>query len=447
MSTTSSRVRLTPRLKLIIAFVYVFLLGVSAGVLHLFPSSFFELGLKGWHEANPLFGMPWYYREVDRQARLSTSESAHVSPGLNLVSRIAADHKLVVEVVDMLGESVHTWDVDWFRVWPDAEHFNSSLAPKARPGTHIHGAVLLDNGNLVYNYEHLGLVCLDFESNVVWRLPYQTHHTVHRHDDGNLWVCGHRRQTEAESVFPNREAPYDEYTLLEVSPNGDIVNEWSVAGLLRQNGYAGLLGLAAHDAYAHYTIEKDIIHLNDVEPFPEGMTEGFFKKGDVLVSLRNINTVFVFNKLDSKIKYISTGRFIAQHDPDFIDGNRISLFDNRARASDHGLMSSRIVIVSALDGTVEEVYRGSEASKFYTRIMGKHQWLPGGHVLITESLRGRAFEVNRAGDVVWEYFNYVDDNTVGVVEEVTRLNAHQERLFTTTTDSSVAQTSLSESGG
>ena len=89
---------------------------------------------------------------------------AHVAPGLNLVSRIAADKKVVVEVVDMSGNSVHTWDVDWFRIWPDAEHLDSDVAPKARPGTHIHGAVLLDNGNLVYNYDHLGLVCLDFET-------------------------------------------------------------------------------------------------------------------------------------------------------------------------------------------------------------------------------------------------------------------------------------------
>ena len=45
-------------------------------------------------------------------------------------------------------------------------------------------------------------------------------------------------------------------------------------------------------------------NLNDVEPFPPTMEEGFFRQGDILVSLRNINTVFVFNRHSRKIKLI-----------------------------------------------------------------------------------------------------------------------------------------------
>ena len=63
-------------------------------------------------------------------------------------------------------------------------------------------------------------------------------------------------------------------------------------------------------------------------PSPRCLKEGIFKKGDVLVSLRNINTIFVFNRENDKIKFIPTGSFVRQHDPDFVDGETISVFDN-----------------------------------------------------------------------------------------------------------------------
>ena len=149
----------------------------------------------------------------------------------------------------------------------------------------------------------------------------------------------------------------------------------------------------------------DLLHLNDVEPFPSTMTPGFFGPGDVLVSLRNVNTVFVFNADTRKIKFVTTGRFTRQHDPDFIDGNRFSVFDNMGVQPGAKDRQSRIVIVTAPEQSVEVYYEGTPAHPFYTDIMGRHQWLPNGNLLITETRRGRAFEINRQGEIVWEYLN------------------------------------------
>ena len=161
--------------------------------------------------------------------------------------------------------------------------------------------------------------------------------------------------------------------------------------------------------------------MNDVESFPDDMEPGVFKPGDLMISLRNINTVLVFDPDTLKIVYINTGGFVRQHDPDFLDGNRISVFDNNLAASDEANPSSRIVIVDARDNTREIYYQGTLEKPFYTAVMGKHQWLPNGHLLITDSHSGRAFEINSNKEIVWEYYNFIDEDVVAVVEEVQRI--------------------------
>jgi len=404
--------------------------GVAVGEFRIFPyrvlamarDGFTELGTqvmaRGPVRMRAMVEHAWYYEEVENPGPLPPSPTKEAHPGLNLVTRIGPGLELSASIIAMNGRVVQSWDTDWFRIWPDAAHLPKRLVPKSRPGTHVHGAVVLSDGDLVFNFEHLGLVRLDRAGEVVWRLPYRTHHSVHLQDGGNLWVCGQELRTEPDSRFPHRPVPFDEYTLLEVSPEGGIVEKWSVPGLLHENGMDGILHLSA--AAPHPSVLNDVLHLNDVEPFPASMEEDFFEHGDVLVSLRNVNTVFVFNRDTRRIKFSCTGWFVAQHDPDFVDGNTFSVFDNNHVPNQHPARS-RIVMVSARERTTEVFFEGSPSMPFHTSIMGKHQWLPNGNLLVTESCRGRAFELTPEKKIAWEYHNYVDERTVGVVEQVERL--------------------------
>ncbi len=78
-------------------------------------------------------------------------------------------------------------------------------------------------------------------------------------------------------------------------------------------------------------------------------------------------------------------------------------------------------MVDAAAGTYTTVFQGSETVPFYTEFMGKHQWLPNGHLLVTESLNGRGIEVDQSGEVVWEYRNFIEPGIVALTEEVSRL--------------------------
>ncbi|MDD5173961.1 MAG: arylsulfotransferase family protein [Candidatus Omnitrophica bacterium] len=352
--------------------------------------------------------------------------SGQACEGLNLVVSITGDKENSIVVMDLNGKVIHRWIVDWFKIWPDAKHVPKASLPKSLPGTSVHGIVLMDNGDLIFNFERLGLVRMDIRGRVIWRLPYRTHHSVFKDDDGNLWVCGFKEHLVPDARFPGFSPPFHEDTILVVSPEGVIIQEWSVPEILRKNDLAGLLYMPS--AVASNT-SLDRLHLNDVEPFPANLKEGFFKKGDVLVSLRNINTVFVFNRESQKIGFIMTGKFVKQHDPNFIDGNSFSLFDNNRISSKLEDFQSRILIVSAPENTVRVFFEGSSKTPFRSETSGKHMWLPNGNLLITETDQGRAFEINPRGEVVWEYINYIGGGKAGGVAEVRRLSPEYIRLF------------------
>ena len=42
---------------------------------------------------------------------------------------------------------------------------------------------------------------------------------------------------------------------------------------------------------------------------------------------------------------------------------------------------------------------------FFSAVQGAAQALPNGNVLVTESTKGRVFEVTRDGEIVWEFWN------------------------------------------
>ncbi len=415
----------------------IFCCGIASEKYRLLPSRMLSQAAAGYRKLQAMvippevseatrFIVPICDQDLAPQRVINTTKS---SQGLNLVECMLAGKALSVKVVDMNGNDVHQWDIDWFKMWGDAKHLSAGRVPKERPGTQVHGAFLLENGNLIFNFDHLGLVCLDFDGKIVWRLPYQTHHTVNRDDQGNLWVCGQKDRVESDTRLPNWKPPFTEDTILNISPDGKILKEWSVIDLLQKNGYEGLLYI--NSDIRPPVLSGDVLHLNDVEPFPARLEEGFFRKGDVVVSLRNTNTIFVFNQETEKITFVSTGRFIRQHDPDFVDGNTISLLDNHNVASETSRLKSRILFISAPSGTIETYYEGTPEHPFYTMIMGRHQWLTNGNLLITESTRGRLFEIDRDKNTIWQYKNIIDETkgNVAIIEGATRLPPSYAALF------------------
>lgn len=372
--------------------------------------------------------LPLYYVEspaIAEPARIHSPDL--VSDSLLLVSGMGPDKTQFVRIIDNSGVVLHSWDIDWFELWPNPDHVDEEFVPRARPGTSIHGIVLMPDGGLVFNFENLGLLRLDHCGAVVWRLPYRTHHSIHVDDAGNIWVGGLVTRREADPRLPNYFPPFEDPALLQVSPDGKLQREISVFDLLLDNGRSGLLYLSTINNWGT-AVTGDTLHLNDIEIFPAAEEPGVFGPGDILLSLRNLNAIFVLDQASLRIKYENIGSVLRQHDPDFVDGNTISVLDNHNLSAawdesrgDQAGLSSRIVSIDARTDEVTVVYQGTGEQPFFTDIMGKHQWIGNGNLLVTESRAGRVFELTPSGEVAWEYFNVAGEKILGLIDDAQRL--------------------------
>lgn len=407
-------------------FASIFLFGAIVGYLihrrAWWPIRHIERAEQAFHglQARADERREWYYFDTQATARARVHDAAAIQPGPTLVAFLGADRHQFIQVIDRDANVIQEWRVDWFDLWPDAGHLSEDLRPKELPGAIVHGVHLLDDGSVILQHDACGMVKLDACGHVVWRLPARTHHSLHIDERGHIWTSiRHTRHEPPDGLYAYRP-PYEEYTIVEISPDGKILQEVSLFDLLRENNLTGYLMLAAftdNDA----AVGGDTLHVNDVEVFPRDLDAGVFRPGDVMVSMRRASTVIVFDLPKRAVRYVSTGGFVRQHDPDFIDGNTISVFDNHNVGSRADGVHSRIVVEDARTSKHTVAFKGTAEQPFFTDIMGKHQWLPNGNLLLVESTTGRVIEVDESDRLVWEFINVIGPNLAGAVSEGTRL--------------------------
>lgn len=212
--------------------------------------------------------------------------------------------------------------------------------------------------------------------------------------------------------------------MLRVRQDGTVAEEVTILDLLYGSGWQALL-LAGAGPDAAVSVE-DPTHLNNAEALRPDMAAAFpmFAAGDVLLSLRNLNTLLVADGRTWQVKWAMTGPFLGQHDPDFLPDGHIAVFDNRATGGEPAFGGSRVLEIDPLTRGVVRGYEGGGEGPFYTRERGSQQVLPNGDVLVTDALEGRVLEL-APGDpdrVVWEYVNLARPGLVGLVTGAERVD-------------------------
>ena len=420
------------KLPLLMFFVSIigssFLYGAYAQKQNLFPIKHIKAAARAVADLRHSKVDEVIYTDASDKEVAVTYAPDRISPGLILVMGVAKNRENVVRVIDRTGAIVHEIRPNWFEIWGDDEgSFPEERRPKKPPGAVLHGIEMLPGGDIVANFERLSTFRMNLCGEVIWKLDNSGHHSVHLAEDGVIWVSAELPLNETPN---NHYAASRNHVLQRISQDGKILESIPVIDILRDNDLEGLLTISSTNNFLT-EVRGDTLHLNDIETFPSGLRSELFKPGDVMFSLRNINTIVVMDAKSRKIKFRSTGEVLRHHDPDFMDNDRISIFDNRNLMPTGGAdkQSSRILEIDARTGSKTIVVDGAGKERFFSQIMGTHQRLPNGNLLINSSDQGRIMETLPDGTLVWAYRNIVAGTKVGRVTMALVLPPQMDEKF------------------
>ena len=342
---------------------------------------------------------------------VKVADLGKVQPGVTFVTGLCGQ-KLGARLYAADGSLIHEWPVNFFTIAADEMAYPYDAL--------IHGDIMFENGDFVANFDGRGIVRVDACGGIVWQNRDRAHHSIDVDDNGDLWAPITVDQYKEKRIagYPFR---FDAIGRFDAN-TGKMLETIDLVSSVLRSDKVGLL-------VTNRPIRHDMMHLNDVEVLRADRAAAFpmFKAGDLILSSRHYNQVWVIDGTDHNIKWFSAGPMIGQHDPDFQPDGTITIFDNQPgprAAPENGYKGyrggSRILSLDPSDGTYRTLYQSDDRNIFYTPFRGKHQVLKNGNILITETDAGRVFEVTPDGEVVWSFINKWDDTQVAWVMKATK---------------------------
>ena len=247
-------------------------------------------------------------------------------------------------LIDMNGTFINEWRIESERNLPGVDR-----------------ARLLQNGNVLV--QRGGMMSKDgllqeytWEHELVWEwLPEGTiphhnllgpHHDVFRKPNGNtLTIC--REAVPYDFLKTVREPRWQNQTIygdaiVEVNGAGEVVWLWHCYEHLDLNQYR-ILASPEWPPGLHNSTVCDWTHVNTVQALPENRWfasgDARFRPGNVLISARQLDTIYVIDRETQEIVWEYGGDYFGglsgQHEPHMIEKNlpgagNILIFDNGA---------------------------------------------------------------------------------------------------------------------
>ena len=386
-------------------------LGKAAVVIASFPDTV-RLALKEMRQ-DP----DWGLRVPRTSADLSQFRPLATKPGIQVQGPVfradraalarASGWRVLVGGFVIDGEFTHAAlalspELEVVKVWKLTEKDIQGQEPLPSLRKYVHGFAILKDGSIIFSFdEGVSLQRFDPCGRRIWSTGGAFNHAVTLDEDENfVWTL---RREEVDGTLLHE-------TVVKVATaTGKIVQRITMEDIIAANPTLHILDIRARDRNfvrenPRNTSEPWLanpFHLNDVEPLPAAIANRFegFEAGDLLLSARSLNLVFVVDPDTLAVKWWRIGAWRRQHDPDWQPTGEITVYDNRM-----SLDYSRIVGVVPASQDTRVLFDGRSAD-FYSRIRGKHQITQAGNLLITSPQQGRVFEVDPNAHMVLEIFN------------------------------------------
>ena len=216
-----------------------------------------------------------------------------------------------------------------------------------------------------------------------------------------------------------------EDTIMRVSEDGAVLEEFSIPKLMQKNGLGAVLSANGGTFGMRRVGRAELVHANKAAELPSEIADAFpmFDAGDLAISMRDLNLVMVIDPVAKKVKWHQTGPWLRQHDAEFRSDGRLSIFNNNvyrtAYVGEQTVLTTprttNIIAVDPESRETEVIVGQSQGQELLSVIRGDHQLLGESETLITEFDAGRVLETDERGQIVWEFVNSYDEDFVGEI--------------------------------
>ncbi len=365
------------------------------------------LGYLGWHEESPA---------ALAKSGVTVHQHDRTAPGLNLY---CSEPSGVLRFIGMDGTEVHTIDL--------------GMDEDADPDNYCKVATPHGDDTIVAVLENTKLIKFGLDGKPRWALDRSFHHDVQVGGDGRI-VAVVGRQIASDDYFT--EHAITDSVIVILDANGKFLQTFSLAALVAR--VPALLERAhAHldDPSPHWKADEanlpdeagakerewrrhDVFHVNTVAllpralPLPDG---GEAPAGSILFCARHLDSIGIIDPTTENIVWHwGIGELQWPHHPSLLANGHILVFDN-------GIARQQSRLLELDPATNATTWRYEPGPTFFSRSRGSAQRLPGGHTLVTESTRGRVFEIDEAGEIVWEFLNPHTDPASGARATIFRM--------------------------
>lgn len=414
--------------KIILGAATVFLLlfvGVMAGQFRIFPYPVFapfaqvvEGTLFSTQIENYNFAIRWK-QPAPAKAGLLKNDPAQTQGDVTLYTTA---HDQTVRLIDnTTGDIVHSWTVPFSTLWPKQEHL---IKPRILEDSffYLRDAELYSDGSIVAMYGvggltpwGAGLVKVDKNGAVIWKIADFFYNDVTRAPDGTLYALFHKpHQTPVQGLAV--AAPFLEDNIAIIAQDGTRRDEISVFQAFAHSPFADMIRLL------QYRSDGDYTHTNSIEIITRDVPGiEWMRAGNLVLSHRNISA---FSVIDPRSKSVIHAEYLPtrqQHDIRITPRDTLQVFDNQGGL--YGAGYSRVLEFDPLTLAIYRELGGTPAHPLESEQWGAAGVLEEGHILVVAGEQGRIFETNGQGDIVWEYvLPFSNRGNIPVVTMARRFN-------------------------
>lgn len=354
------------------------------------------------------------------------------------------DDDNALRLIERNGTPVAEWKIRFSELIQNQDEL--PYVPSSDWNIDLHGAHINPDGSVVFNLEYVTTVKLSRCGDVLWTLP-GGHHSVEKSERGGYWIPVRKtigiedgNKYPPLTYFPpsffetGDNFLYQDDRLVRVSEEGKVLQEKSITEIFFENGLETVL-TSIGSSYNGKNLKSELVHHNKIAELPAAIADRFplFEAHDLVLSLRHYNLLMVVDPDDWKIKWHQIGPWVRQHDPEFAADGTIIVFNNNAYRTSLGELDrqlpdvnkdSNILAIDPVTNKVERLYGSEPGQQFLSVLRGKVDVLADtgekGRFLITEFEGGRVFETGENNQVIWEYINRYDEQSVLEITEARR---------------------------